>query len=88
MSNEIIEINQLNEKIQRNVAAKERADRAQREADQETKIDKAIEACRIPVLLATAVVITAAMGLASADLVPIVGLPCLFWVAYQAGTVR
>lgn len=88
MSKEIAEINQPNVQIQRNVAAKEKADRAQREADQETKIAEAIEACRVPVLLAAATLIAAAMGLASADLVPIIGLPCMFWVAYQAGTVR
>ena len=88
MKNEIVELNQLNDKIDRNVAARDRAELAQKEAEKDARINAALDACHVPVMIAAATAIAATMGLANFDLVYIVGFPVLLWVCYQAGTVR
>lgn len=88
MKNEIAELNQLNTKIQANVAAQKRADQAQQEAEKYARINAALDACRVPVMVAGATWIAVAMGLAEFTLAWFATAPCLFWVAYQAGTTK
>ena len=88
MKNEIVELNQLNTKIQRNVIARKRAEHAQQEAEKDARFTAAMDACRIPVVLTGATWIAAAMGLAEFTLAWFATAPCLLWVCYQAGTVR
>ena len=85
MSNEL---NELNEKIRRNVTVREKDAQARREAVREARIDKAVQSCRIPVVLTIATWIAVAMGLASSVLAVAATAPTVCWVCYQVGTVR
>lgn len=85
MSNEL---NELNEKIQRNAVAREKDAQVRREAAKDARIDKAIMACRIPVVLTAATWIAVAMGLASSVLAVAATAPTVCWICYQAGTVK
>lgn len=82
------ELNQLNEKIQRNTAARERAERTRREEAKQKRVDAALRACRIPVVLTAATWIAAVAGLASTVLATGLTVPTVCWICFQAGTVR
>lgn len=85
MSNEL---NELNAQIQRNVAVREKDAQARREAAKEARIDRAIQGCRIPVVLTVAIWLAVAMGLASSVLAVAATALTVCWVCYQVGTVR
>lgn len=101
---ELIQINQLNARIQRNIAARNRAvaeeqDRiaeinrkeaelARREAAHRQRIQKTLRSCITLAAVASAAWLTVPMELASPILAAVVSVPCLGGICYKLGTIR
>lgn len=101
---EIIQINQLNARIQRNVAAKRKAeaDEQARIAEQQARmaeihrraeagrqrVQRTIRCCISLVAVASAAWLAVPMELATPILAVVVSVPCLGGVCYKLGTIR
>ena len=101
---EIIQINQLNARIQRNVAAQKKAEADEqariaeanrqkdeanrREAAHRQQIQKTIRSCITLVAVASAAWLAVPMGLATPILAAVVSVPCLGGVCFKLGTIK
>lgn len=101
---EIIQINQLNARIQRNVAAqrKAEADEQARIAEQQARmaethrraeanrqrVQKTIRSCITLVAVASAAWLAVPMELATPILAAVVSVPCLGGVCFKLGTIK
>ena len=94
---ELIQINQLNAKIQRNIAARNRAaaeeqariaELSRREAAHRQRIQKTLRGCITLAAVASAAWLVVPMELASPILAAVVSVPCLGGICYKLGTIR
>ena len=93
---EIIQINQLNRRIQRNVEAKEKAIAeeqarltaiSRRKHVHRAKIKKTIRGCFILAAVTCATWLSVSVGLAEPILAAVVSTPCLCGICYKLGTI-
>jgi Na+/phosphate symporter len=94
---EIIQINRLNARIQRNVEAQEKALAAEREEKarqlrmeeaRARKQEKVLKTCHILSLACAGAWMAAAAGLMTPVLAVLIGLPCLCGICFQAGILK
>ena len=94
---EIIQINQLNRQIQRNVAAREKAaaeeqarlaDISRRQQAHQAKISNTIRGCVVLAAVTSAAWLSVSIGLAAPILAAVVSVPCLGGICYKLGTIK
>lgn len=94
---EIIQQEQLNRRIERNLAAQHKAaadeqarnaEIARREAAHARRINKTIRSCIRLVAIGTVAWLAVPLGLMAAEMALVVSLPCLCGVAYKIGTIK
>lgn len=94
---EIIQINQLNRRIERNIAARKKAaadeqariaELNRREQSHRQRIQKTLRGCVTLMAVASAAWLAVPMELATPILAAVVSVPCLGGVCYKLGTIK